>query len=309
MTTSAFAPFNVSIGNYESYITTFEYINAPTAIDTSNLIPQGSSLSQIAALQEVIARASSWIDGFVTGNAYGTLCATSNVENARIWGSYRNSLIVKPMFWPVLEVQTFSYSALASGLSSGNASSITPAGNITVYPQQFEVQPAGVIGLGLNAPGGIVRGYEYTCQWSYVNGFPNTTLSASVAAGASVITVNSGLGIYPGSQLTLFDLPYDENVVANPTTYTADSATIELSAPLQYSHQVGSSLTNLPKSVKQAAILLTSALIKQRGSGSMQIADMGAVTTIKDGLTQGEDADIGTAMELLMPMKQMYLGY
>ena len=305
---SAYAPFNVSIGNFQSYITVAEYLNAPTSIDTFNLLPQGSALSQEGALQEVIARASSWIDSFCTGNAYGTLCATVNVENARVWGSYRNSLIVHPLYFPILEVQSFSYSTLQSGISSGNAASIMPSGNITVYPQQFEVSIQGAIGIGLNAPFGVARGYEYVCQWQYINGWPNTTLSASVAAGATSITVESGLGIYPGAPYTLFDLPYDENVITS-TSYTPDSNTIEFSSPLQYTHAAGAVITNLPKSVKQACILLTGALIKQRGSGALIVQDMGLNTKIDNGFPQGENADVQLAKSLLQPLRQMYIGY
>ena len=305
---SAYAPYNATMGNFAPYLTTTEYLNAPTSIDTGNLIPNGAASVQLTALAEVIGRASSWIDGFVTGSAYGTLNSTSNVENARVWGSYRNTLIVHPRYWPITEVQTFQYSSLAGGVTSNNAASITPSANITVYPDYFEVALAGVIALGLNAPSGIMRGYEYDCQWTYVNGFPNTTLSASVAAGAASVNVVSGIGIYPGSLLTLFDAPNDEGV-AVASNYVPGGTVIPLTANLAYNHAVGSTLTNLPKSVKQAAILLTSALIKQRGSGALEVADMGVITKMSGEFPQGEDSDIGLAVDLLRPLQQKYMGY
>lgn len=309
--TSAYAPYVQTIGNFAPYLTFNEYNNAPTAIDTGNLLPGGSAAAQVMALQEVIYRASSWIDGYVTGNAYGTLNATSNVENARVWGSGGNRLIIHPLYWPILEVQSFQFSTLPG--NSAGAVSVTPAGNIWIEPQQFIVSPGGLIGLGLTGLGvwggiGLAQGYQYYCQWQYVNGFPNTTLTASVSSGATSVTVASGLGIYPNSQLTLFDLPYDEQVQVS-SSYTPDTTTLTFSSPLQYSHPVGAVLTNLPKAVKQAAILLTSALIKQRGSGALMVEDMGMVTKVDDGLPQGADADIALAAELLLPFRQQATGY
>ena len=304
--TSAFAPFDISYTQRTPYITSQEYNSAPTAMDTSNLVT-GSAQANVVALTETIARASSWIDEHCMGS-WGTLAATSQVENARIWGSYRSSLLVKTRFWPVLEVSSFSYSALAVGIASGNATSITPSGNITIYPQSFEVQPAGVVGLGLNAPGGIVRGYEYTCQWIYIAGWPVSTLAASVAAGGTQFTPNSALGIYPGTMLTVYDEPYNETIQVSSLD-TSDIAPVLLTSGFQYPHASGVMVTNLPPAVKQAAILLTTALIKQRGSGALIVNDMNEVTHAQSGFPQGEDPDVALAAELLAPLRQVYLGY
>ena len=304
--TSAFAPFNTSYVNRVPYITSNEYNAAPNGMDTSNLVAGGAA-ANTTALTETIARASSWVDQYVMG-AWGTLAATVEVENARVWGSYRNTLIIKPKYWPLLEVSAFSYSALAGGLASSNAASITPAGNITVYPQQFEVAPAGVVGLGLNAPGGIRRGYEYDCQWQYTNGYPVSTLAASVAAGATSFVPVSAMGMYPGTVLSIYDEPYNEQVQVSSTD-TSDVAPVLITSGFQYAHASGVMVTNLPPAIKQAAILLTTALIKQRGSGALQVADMGAITHESTGFPQNEGEDVGLVMELLHPFKQMYLGY
>ncbi len=307
-TTSAFASYNTSYTNRVPYITAQEYQSAPTAMDTANLVAGGQASAQLTALNETISRASSWIDQHCMG-AWGTLAATVEVENARVWGSYRNSLIIHPKYWPLLEVSTFSYTSIHGGLASGsNAASITPAGNITVYPQQFEVAPQGIIGWGLNSPGGIVKGVEYDCQWQYTNGYPVSTLSASVAAGATSFTPVSAMGIYPGSTLSFYDEPYNEQVQVSSVD-VADTSPVLITSGFQYAHASGVMVTNLPPAVKQAAILLTTALIKQRGSGALEVADMGVISHMTSGMPQGAHADVGLAAELLDPFVQHYVGY
>ena len=308
--TSAYAPYLQTYGRAVPYLTTQEYQDAPTAVDVSNLI-SGGPQNQLIALQETISRASSWIDQFVTGSAFGTLCATSNIENARVWGNRAGQIIVHPKLWPILEVQAFSYSVPGA---SATSSSITPQGNIWIEPQQFIVQPNATYGWNTQMGGSYgawpvgISTQEYLCQWQYVNGFPNTTLSASVAAGAASIHVVSGMGIYPGTQLTLFDTPYDE-VVTVASSYVPDSGFLPLASPLTYNHNAGISVTNLPTAVKQAAILLTNALVKQRGSGALIASDMGMITQLDTGATQNEHGDIALAMVLLTNFRQHFIGY
>lgn len=316
MTNSAYAPYLQTYGNTVPYLTVDEYQQAPTALDINNLI-SGGPQNQFIALQETIARASSWIDQYVTGSAYNTLCATLNVENSQVWGNRAGQIIVHPKLWPILEVQSFSYSV--PGLAQ-TSSSITPQGNIWIEPQLFIVQPNATYGWNIqnwNNPyssngGGAwpvgISTQPYLCQWSYVNGFPNTVLSASVAAGAASVTVASGLGIYPGSQLTLFDAPNDETIVV-AANYTPDTTLVPLTSTLTYNHLAGRCLTNLPSAVKQAAILLTSAFIKQRGSGALIAQDMGAVTHVQQGSIQNDSGDTALALRLLENFRQRFIGY
>lgn len=312
--TSAYAVYNTSYELRTPYITTAEYNNAPTAMSTDNLVG-GSPLSNLIALQETIGRASSWVDQYCCGFS-GTLAATVEIENARVWGSYRNTLTVHPRWFPILEVQAFSYSAIPGGLASGgSAASVVPSGSITVYPTEFEVAPTGAIGwggFGLNlnsAPGGIMRRIEYDCQWQYVVGWVQTTLSASVAAGATSIQPLSVTGLYPGTMLTLYDLPNDEQIQVSQS-YVPGSSVVPFANPLQYDHSTTATISNLPPAVKQAAILATTAFIKQRGSGALMVTDISSpVTTMDRGSPQHSGADWWQAEELLLPFRQPFVGY
>jgi hypothetical protein len=216
---------------------------------------------------------------------------------------------VKTKYWPITEVRTFSYAALPGGVSrTGFSASVSPAGNITIYPQNFEVAPSGIVGWELNSPAGIVRGIEYDTSWSYVAGWPNTTLVASVAAGGTSIQPFGVTGIYPNSMLTLYDLPNDEQIIVSPT-YTPGSSVVPLVTPLQYSHSITAVVTNLPPSIKQAAVWATNAFIKQRGSGALEIQDMGAAVHQASGAPQNSGSDLGQAMMLLSAFRQQYVGY
>lgn len=301
---SAYAPYNLSYAQSASYLTTAEYVSAPTAIDTSNLVTGSGAGSQTTSLYEVIGRASSLIDGECMG-AWGTLNATVNVENGRIWGNRKGQLVVNPKYWPILEVDAFSY-----GWNPRNSASVVCESTVEVYPRQFIVSPgAGTVGLGFNSLGGSGVGQcEYSCVWSYVNGWPNTALAASVAAGATSIMPANVTGIYPGTNLTVFDAPNDEQITV-ALSYVPGAAVVPLVSPLLYQHLATVTITNLPKAVKQAAISLTTFLIKNRGSGALVVNDMGAVTKMAQNGAQGSMDDYNNAMAAMRHLKSMWAGY
>src|ERR1039458_4367189 len=305
--TSAYAAYATSYTNRTPYLSLGEYNNAPTAMDVSNLIAGGNPDAQSSVLAETISRASSWIDQITMGS-WGTLAATVNVENARIWGNNAGQLIVHPKYWPLLEVDSFSYAA--QGFANNTAASITPAGNIWIEPMQFIVQPQGVMSWGLNGGGGgIAGGRQYFCTWSYCNGYPVSTLSASVGPGATSIAPVSVTGIYPGTELTIYDDPFDETVQV-AASYVPGTATVPLTpaSTLVNDHMAGVMVTNLPPAVKQAAILLTTALIKQRGSGALIVNDIGEVSHTQSSAAQDQAEDVGRAFELLQPFKAIFVG-
>lgn len=309
--TTACSYQNQTYASRTPYLTSTEYINSPTSMDTSNLVPGGNPAAQLTALVETINRACSWIDQYCCGGA-GTLCSTAEYENARTWGSYRGTLTVHPRYWPITEVRSFSYSNLPAGLiqtkGASNAASVDPSTSIVIYPQEFEVVQAGVVNLGLTANAGIEMRTEYTCQFQYVCGWANTLLSASVAAGASSVTPVNVTGIYPGMAMTLYDLPNDEYVTVS-SDYATGGSVVPLTASLAYDHSTSATLTSLPPAIKQAAILATTAFIKERGSGALIVQDIGELTKKQTGFAQDSAGDWAQAMQLLNPYRTIYVGY
>jgi hypothetical protein len=315
MTNSAYAAYDVSYTQRTPYLTVQEYQNAPTAMDIFNLIPGGDINVQMQALTEVISRASSWIDQYTCG-AWGTLCATQNVENGRVWGNRYGQIIVHPKYWPILSVDTFSYSAVtapgwgAAGATAGfgtNAASISPAGNVWIEPQQFIVQPGGTAQWNLNSTYGITTS-EYLCQWTYTNGWPVTTLAQPAVAGDTSITPVTVTGIYPGTNLKIYDMPIDEAITV-ASTYVPGSAVVPLVSPLWTSHSTSAMITNIPPAIKQAAILATTAFIKQRGSGALVVQDIGELSRTINGASQNSLSDWDQAETLLKPFRQIMVGY
>jgi hypothetical protein len=283
-------------------------------MDTSNLIAGGNAAAQLTSLTETIGRASSWIDQYLFG-AWGTISATVETENARTWGTYRNTLSVHTKYWPIIELRTFAYSPLPGGLVATSGASVSPAGNVTIYPQSFEVSQSqtvpfngpGATGFGGFGSAGLMRRVEYDVLYTYVAGWPNTALAASVAAGAASVQPTSVVGIYPGSLMTIYDLPFDEPVTV-ASTYVPGAAVVPLTSPLQFSHTSGT-ITNLPPAIKQAAILATTAFIKQRGSGALVAGSIGEITKTQSGFAQNAGSDFQQAMTLLNAFRQQYVGW
>jgi hypothetical protein len=284
------------------YLTLAEYQNAPTAIDTSNLIEGGTQAQQNAALTEIIGRASSWIDTFCCG-AQGSLCATLDSEVGRVVADKWGRWIVKPRYWPVLEVRSF---AVGSDPSTVTAVTLTPQ-NTWIEEQGFQVGGA----YGLTTSAGPLEfgrtGYPgQTCfaAWQYVNGWANTTLAASAAQSATSIELVSTVGVYPGSSFQIYDAPNDETVTV-AATYVEGDATVPLAAPLASAHSAGISVSALPPAIKQAAILLTSALIKARGDTAIVLDEMKEPS---EAVAQGQmaDEDKAIAAELLAPFVMVW---
>lgn len=313
---TAYSVYTTSYELRTPYISAAEYQGAPTAMDTMNLIPGGSAQANATALIETIGRASSWIDSYTCGHS-GTLSSTVETEPARVWGTYRNTLAVKTRFWPITEVQSFAYSPYPGGLINNLSASVTPSNSIAIYPQEFEVTTTNTVsfsGRGLSGFGGfgdnygIARRTEYDVVYTYVAGWPNTTLAASVAAGSASIAPSVLTGIYPGTTLTIYDIPNDEMVTV-AASYVPGNSVVPLTSNLLYNHVSTATVSNMPPAIKQAAILATTAFIKQRGSGALIAADIGEVTRTQSGFSQMSGQDFQQAMTLLAPYKQNYVGW
>lgn len=290
------------------YIGLSEFQAAPTALSTAALLPGGNSAQSQQVLADTIMRASGWIDEHCFHASDGTLAASVSVESSRVRaknGAIR--LICK--YRPILEVQ-----GIAMGPNAGQLSSLSTNPGISVDGKIITIPPAqlGSVTSGDYLPGIVIGwgGYAYAV-WSYVNGFPHTALAASVTAGASSIVVEptaptgtTVVGIYPGTQLTIFDGVSSETVVAASVTGT----TIALASPTQFSHVLPAApdsirVSSIPRAVEQACISLTSCLIKLRGSKAMVMpTGPGTSPPSKQALAQaGGLEDYEVACKLLKP--------
>jgi hypothetical protein len=294
------APYNLSGGRAEPYCSLDEVKFSATAsvIDFTNLVENGSQTVQDRALHELIVRASSKIDVHCMG-VYGTLNATSETENGRIFPNRLGQFVVHPTYKPILEVTSFSV-----GWTPGSALQDIPltANNCAIERDQFIITSStansSAVGVGLNS---VVQGgwgpQQEFCQYTYVNGWANTYTTTSTVAGATAIVVTDATGIYPSQNITIWDGQNDEYVQV-ASSYVAGSTTVTFSAPLLYNHGIGVNVSTLPAVVKQACIHFVVALVKQRGQGGLVLQEIGEPVSVS-GRTESSMADEMAAYDLL----------
>jgi len=274
------APFILAEGKVEPYVSLVEVKNSPTAaiIDFTNLIPDGSQVAQDIALQELIVRASSKADVHTMG-IMGSLNATSNTENGRYRPNRAGEIIISPTFKPILAVTDFQ---VGWGPGQGLYDITLSTSNCSIERDQFIITAPTTLGLyfgaGLSIAGGR-WGYQHQmyCQWTYVNGWANTFTAATVAAGATSVTVKDPTGIYPGMQITLWDGQNDETLNVS-TSYVPGTSTITFQSGFQYAHGSNVNLSTIPAIVKQAVIHFIVGMVKERGQGALVLNEIGEPT-------------------------------
>ena len=301
---SSINPSNLTYLNRQPYITTTEFRRSPigASIDVDNLVPNGNYLSQEAALQELIVMASAEADNITLG-ATGTLCATQNIEQGRFRPNRQGFFVIHPQFWPILEVNSFSI-----GPTPGDVTSITvDSTTCWIEDRQFTMTggawtttSAGPLDFGAIRSQTNIPQF---CTYSYVNGFFNQFISASVATGATSLTVPAATGLYAGSVFTIWDGAITEQVQV-ASSYTTGT-TIPLTHATQYAHAAGVNVSALPGTIKQAVIHLVVAAVKQRGDGGLVINEIGEPMAAS-GRTVTSSADLVRARELLNSFIQVW---
>ncbi len=282
----------------QPYITVAEYNQAPTGVDLSNLVSKDPAASA-AEGANIIARASAWADNFCGQ----ILAATTDTDTNRVQVSRDGYMHIHPRYTPILEVTDFRF-----GTAPNNLQAMTDLSGIGFYGQEFHV-PSGVASFSsFTGPlqfGSAGYNAKYWVQYSYINGYPNTLLAtAPGAAGATTLTVTDATGIIGGlTQLGIYDGAQAELV----KVASVAGNVLTLTAPTVFAHtQTGVSVSALPPSVKQAVILLTTALVKTRGTSAIVapgIRSQSAGQRLTTEAIQGEDVDY--AYDLLMPYRRV----
>lgn len=244
------------------YLTVAEFKAAPTGIGTMSLTQGGGQTAQDAELYQQIVRASSWIDNFIGVPLSGhTTTAVQRVTVDR----YGCVNLHRPG-----ECHLVSITSLAVGSRVGQLTSVNVSA-AWVDQDSFNV-PLDVTISSLGAPiqFGTSRGTVLT-QYTYVSGWGCTVLAADPTAGASTVTVADGSGFQVGETVTIWDGVQTETVVLS-----AVAGTLLTFAPtLTYTHTRGSGVAgqvavySIPSDVRQAAMWITGALIKNRGSDTL----------------------------------------
>ena len=280
------------------YLTLAEYKNAPTAIDFDNLVWNSQDPDvQDAELSNVIARASSWIDTYCNQ----VLAATTETENMRTRITQDGTLRIHPRYNPIIALTALSY-----GNPSAQMNAITDPSVAWIEDYQIII-PAGNLGFNYSTQGPLQFGLpamprsEMFVNLQYVAGYANALIATATASDSS-LTVQDATGITAGLTLKIYD-GFSSEFVTVASTYTFASTTIPLVAPLAYTHASGVSISALPPAIKEAAILVTTSMLKVRGDNSMVMSISSKPSEISG--SQGIGSELKMAQDLLIPYRRV----
>lgn len=235
------------------YITVDELKRSPVYTQLQKLTPRSSPADRDAELAAIIKRASAMINGEVNQN----LAATVDQEVGRVlvddWGNIRIHCRANP----IIDVLSVSI-----GSSPLDLKPLTDLSNIILDPWRITIPQGCTNGLSWFSPGAIQFGGYATpgrrlwAQWTYVNGYPATTLAVAASAGDTEVTVVNATGIVPNvTVLTIEDGIYLEQVV--PTAVSGNTLTVPA---LEFAHVAGVGVTAMPDDIKECTLLLCSRL-------------------------------------------------
>jgi hypothetical protein len=274
------------------YLTVQEFKDAPTSIDYNNLVVGGNQAAQDAELANAILRASSYMNEYLNQN----LVADQYTETQRVRVNGQGYVALHPNNAPILMLSAFNY-----GTDPNNLVALPDPSTAWFEAQQLII-PLSNLGLNYSSQGPLGFGFGYSprqqlfTQYTYVAGFVNTTI-ATATAGASSLTVTDGTGFIAGQQYRIYDGAKSERITV-ASTYTNDSTTVPLTAPLAYSHAAGVAIGNLPNAIKEACILITTAFLKVRGDNSMTM-NLTTQPTTNIGNNQRYSREIDLALDMV----------
>lgn len=276
-------------GRPTPYITIGELTQSPVYTQLRALVPGQSDQDRDAELARIIMRASSMINGEVNQN----LAASADLEVGEVSVLPTGDLRIKTRCDPIIEV-----TSLSIGPSLSNLTPVSDLSNLLIYPWSF-ILPSASSDPTLNLPSAsMLPGGRLWAQWSYINGYPTTTLASPTAVGDTTMTVADATGIQANdSMLTVQDGKFLEQI-----TPTAVSGNVLTVAPLLYAHQAGVGVTELPDAVKEATFLLISRL---HDTWSLT---MNAVSTDATGARKNETPPriMCQAAEILAPYRRLW---
>jgi hypothetical protein len=255
------------------YLTIAELKRSPIYTQLQKLVPNGSQADNDAELAQIIQRVSAMINGEVRQN----LASTVDTEAGWCRMSDDGELRIHTRCSPITEVLSVEV-----GESPYNTTAISDLRFVLTDPWRITIPPQAMQGIG--GPFGVRRRRMWA-KWTYINGYPVTTLTEPVTAGATEITVKDPTGIIAGeTNLTIEDGKFREL-----TTPVAVNGNALMVAPLMFPHAAGVGVNALPYDIQEAALILISRL-----HNTWSLA-MGAITHDGTGARKNPNAPgIGT---------------
>lgn len=286
MATPVVAPTVPTYASYTPYITGQDFLNEPTGVDVSQLIPQGSSLTEEAALARLCANASSEADRITQK----TLAATLDVESD-LYRVQRDGTIHVPLpFGPVISVNAVSIGFSANTMTTmSDLSGVKIIRNVARIP--VPTAPPLNYSFSPNPAAYAPHGWIYA-DVTYVNGWAHSLLTAPTLVGATSITPGNVLGFVPNLPFTAYDGQSTEGARVSPS-YVLGSATVPLAAGLLNAHGVGVTVSALPPVARLAVVTLAKWLAKTKGSKAIVMPTVLRGTTVSRQGGKTEDSEPG----------------
>lgn len=271
------------------YLTLAELKHSPIYNQLKQMVPGSSDADRDAELSAIIRRAT----GMINGECNQNLAASVDTEIGRVRFSTDGDLRLHTRSDPIIEVLSVSV-----GPDPANLTPITDLSNIVIDPWRITIPGGSTSSLNLPSPSQCGRIWA---KWTYVNGFPITTLTAPANAGDTSITVADTTGILPGQTLPLVveDGKWAEQFF--PTAVT--SSTTLTVPPLTFAHQAGIGVSSLPNDIKEATLLLISRL-HDTWSLTMNVIDMGGHGSKKPA--SGPSRALCDAAVMLAPYRRVW---
>jgi hypothetical protein len=295
-------PYVSTYATQGPYITASEFLNAPTGVDVSQLLPASGPLTQSQTLANLIRRASGWADSLCNQKLAATVDTRSGSWRVRNDGTIRVPL----QFHPVLGIAT-----ITAGYTPSTMTPLDSVLLVDVWPDSKNIVTIPVVGAGNSL---IYPNYyrslpdDIYATVQYINGWFDAQITAAVAPGATSVAVTSTLGLNPGQSVYLYGGTDGEVVTVAqtfvPTTATAPG-TVPLASPVVGAYLAGDTLTAMPQQIKQAVISLTCVLIKTRGAEAIAMASMRSQPTETEKMESGASDDWEAAVDLLQEFKRV----
>ncbi len=294
------------------YLTAAGFSAYPTWLDLDNLIPGGVQALQTDELTDVLLTASQWCCEVCENMRLDANWVQGERQRTRTGNGGR--IYVKPYDIPVRAITALSYGCDPSSLTAlglpdssiwvedGREVSFTPGGALSFTGPALQFGPNPV-------PGRLAY-----VQWSYVAGYPSTTLTAPTSTSSPSATVADPTGILPGDVLRIYDVGKSEALTvastyapATPTIPPTPTA-IPLAANPAAVHNTGTGITGMPRSVLQAVICYTIALLMREDvSAEEPVSGFGpAARSVAGGAGGKAGGLVNDALELLAPYRPTF---
>jgi hypothetical protein len=276
------------VGPLTPYVVPEILINAPTGISWGS-IPPGSGVTPAQRTAEqlnICMRATAQADSYCNQVLRATLDTEQVIGpdfRMTIQQATQNCRVIMGR-WPILAITAVEVSPNA----------VMPRQWIQVPNGMWDVErpPMGV--YGTSAPSAAAEGGQAVyiapgfVDWSagrngfavritYINGWPHTSLTAAVTAGATSLPVDDCTGWAVtstsgtvGATGTIYDSGQQETIQASAVSATAGPGNITVPA-IAYDHAEGTMVSSFPQSVIWAVTLFASGQALTRGATSTTV--------------------------------------